>query len=118
MQDGFVWVRHAITELELPELTRSVSIFSSVFYPNLRWAFCQQNGKGKGYLLAVMDWESRRDIYDGWTWNTPEEKFRLQIVLERFQRHIEPQVNSYLARYTFHQCRQAADESVDEFIAP
>ena len=59
MQDGFVWVRHAITELELPELTRSVSIFPSVFYPDLRWAFCQQNGKGKGYLLAVMDWESR-----------------------------------------------------------
>ena len=59
MQDGFVWVRHAITELELPELTRSVSIFPSVFYPYLRWAFCQQNGKGKGYLLAVMDLESR-----------------------------------------------------------
>ena len=26
-------------------------------------------------------------------------------------------MNYYLARYTFHQCRQGADESVDEFIA-
>ena len=120
MQDGFVWVRHAITELELPELTRSVSIFSSVFYPNLRWAFCQQNGKGKGYLLAVMDWESRTlhlRRMDMEHTGGEVQITAMQIVLERFQRHIEPQVNSYLARYTFHQCRQAADESVDEFIA-
>ena len=48
---------------------------------------------------------------------TPDDKFKLQIVLDKFQRHIEPQVNSYLARYNFHRARQTQDESVEEFIS-
>ena len=47
----------------------------------------------------------------------PGNKFKLQIVLDKFQRHIEPQVNSYLARYNFHGARQTQDESVDEFVS-
>ena len=68
------------------------------------------------YLLLWIG-SHGRDIYDGWTWTTPNEKFKLQIVLDKFQRHIEPQVNSYLARYKFHRARQTQDESVDEFIS-
>ena len=41
----------------------------------------------------------------------------MDAVFNRFEKHIEPQVNSYLARFHFHQCRQAVEESVDEFIA-
>ena len=53
------------------------------------------------YLLLWIG-SHGRDIYDGWTWTTPDDKFKLQIVFDKFQRHIEPQVNTYLARYNFH----------------
>ena len=98
----------------LPEAFRSFRQYSTLIFDG---PFANKTEKEKVTYLLLWIGSHGRDIYDGWTWNTPEEKFRLQIVLERFQRHIEPQVNSYLARYTFHQCRQAADESVDEFIA-
>ena len=48
---------------------------------------------------------------------TPDDKFKLQIVLDKFNRHIEPQVNSYLDRCNFHRARLTQDESVDEFIS-
>ena len=98
----------------LPEAFRSFRQHSTLIFDG---PFANKMEKEKVTYLLLWIGSHGRDIYDGWTWNTPEEKFRLQIVLERFQRHIEPQVNSYPARYTFHQCRQATDESVDEFIA-
>ena len=98
----------------LPEAFRSFRQYSTLIFDG---PFANKTEKEKVTYLLLWIGSHGHDICDGWTWNTPEEKFRLQIVLERFQRHIEPQVNSYLARYTFHQCRQTADESVDEFIA-
>ena len=97
----------------LPEAFRSFRQYSTLIFDG---PFANKTEKEKVTYLLLWIGSHGRDIYVGWTWNTPEEKFRLQIILERFQRHIEPQADSYLARYTFHQCRQGADESVDEFI--
>ena len=66
-----------------------------------------------------MLWIGRHglDVYQGWTWDDPDNRHKLDQVWERFDRHIQPRVNSYLARYNFHKCRQLEHESVDEFIA-
>ena len=98
----------------LPEAFRSFRQYSTLIFDG---PFANKSEKEKVTYLLLWIGSHGRDIYDGWSWTTPGDKFKLQIVLDKFQRPIEPQVNSYLARYTFHQCRQAADESVDEFIA-
>ena len=68
------------------------------------------------YLLL---WIGRhgRDVHNGWTWTDEADKYKVAEVFKHFREHIEPKVNSYLARYNFHQCRQTAEESVDEFMA-
>ena len=97
----------------LPEAFRSFRQYSTLIFDG---PFANRSEKEKVTYLLLRIGSHGRDIYDGWTRTTPDDKFKLHIVLKNFQRHIEPQVNSYLARYTFHKCRQAAGESVDEFI--
>ena len=79
--------------------------------------FTNKSEKEKVTYLLLWIGSHGRDNYDGWTWTTPDDKFKLQIVLDKFQRHTEPQVNSYLARYNFHRARQTQYKSVEEFIS-
>ena len=56
-------------------------------------------------------------MYDGWRWDYEDEKYSLNKVWQRFELHIEPKVNPYLAHYNFQQCRQTVDATVDDFIS-
>ena len=73
----------------LPEAFRSFCQYSTLIFDG---PFANKTEKEKVTYLLLWIGSHGRDIFDGWTWNTPEEKFRIQIVLERFQRYIEPQV--------------------------
>ena len=57
------------------------------------------------------------DVYDSFQWDDDIDKYKLVPVWKKFQDHIQPKVNSWLARYSLQQCKQAQHESVDEFIS-
>ena len=88
---GFATTSLNWSSSNLPEAFQSFRQYSTLIFDG---PFANKTEKEKVTYLLLWIGSHGRDIYDGWTWNTREEKFRLQIVLERFQRHIEPQVNS------------------------
>ena len=67
------------------------------------------------YLLL---WIGRHgvDVYNSWTSDNEMDKHKLRTVWEKFEKHIEPKVNSFLARYHFHKCYQMPTGSIDEYI--
>ena len=73
----------------------------------------------KEKVTYVLLWIGRHglDVYNAWSWEHEADKHKLTPLWERFENHIEPKVNSFLARNDFHQCRQKEEESVDEFIS-
>ena len=73
----------------------------------------------KKKLTILLLWIGRHgaDIYNGWEWSSDSQRYTFSIVWDRFQQHIKPKVNFYLARYHFHQCEKKPDESFDEFIS-
>ena len=98
----------------LPEAFRSFRQYSTLIFDG---PFANKSEKEKVLSLLLWIGGHGRDIYDGWTWTTPDDKFKLQIVSKKFQRHIEPQVNSYLNRYKFDRARHTQEESDDELIS-
>ena len=69
-------------------------------------------------VTFLLLWTGRHgiDLYNSWTWNSPEDKHKLDAVW-KFSDHIEPKVNAYLARFQLSQLKQHSDEAVDDFIA-
>ena len=69
------------------------------------------------YLL-ILDRASRSciDIYNGWKWNNEADRYNIDRLGLLQTSHLT-KVNSYLARYDFHQCQQGQDEAVDEFLS-
>ena len=67
------------------------------------------------YLLL---WVGRPglQIYNSWSFADPADKYKLQELYSRFERHLQPKVNSWLARFQLQQCRQDTTESADDFI--
>ena len=55
-------------------------------------------------------------MINSWTWDDETDKYKLRAVWEKFEKHIELKVNSFLARYHFHKCYQMPTESIDEYI--
>ena len=111
---GFAPPSLSWSSTNLPEAYRSFRQYTTLIFDG---PFANKTEKEKVTYLLIWIGSHGRDIYEGWTWNSPDDKFKLKLVLDKFQQHIEPQVNSYLARYNFHKSRQTADESVDEFVA-
>ena len=111
---GFAPPSLSWSSTNLPEAYRSFRQYTTLIFDG---RFANKTEKEKVTYLLIWIGSHGRDIYEGWTWNSPDDKFKLKLVLDKFQQHIEPQVNSYLARYNFHKSRQTADESVDEFVA-
>ena len=70
-------------------------------------------------VTFLLLWTGRHgiDLYNSWTWNSPEDKHKLDAVWKKFSDHIEPKVNAYLARFQLCQLKQHSDEAVDDFIA-
>ena len=70
-------------------------------------------------VTFLLLWTGRHgiDLYNSWTWNSPEDKHKLDAVWKKFSDHIEPKVNAYLARFQLSQLKQHSDEAVDDFIA-
>ena len=46
-----------------------------------------------------------------------EDRHKPEKVWEKFQNHIEPKTNKFLSGYNFQQCRQTAEETVDDFVS-
>ena len=111
---GFATPSLSWSSSNLPDAFRSFRQYCQLIFDG---PFAAKSEKEKVTYLLLWIGSHGRDIYDGWTWTNPDERYQLDAVFNRFEKHIEPQVNSYLARFHFHQCRQAVEESVDEFIA-
>ena len=92
----------------LPEAFRSFKQYCCLIFDGP----CSKKPK-KEQVTYLLLWIGRRgrDIYDGWRWDHEDEKYSLDKVWQRFELHIEPKVNPYLACYNFQQCRQTADET-------
>ena len=88
---------------------------------------CEKGGRERGYsakserekVTFLLLWIGRHriDLYNSWTWNSPEDKHKLDAVWKKFSDHIEPKVNAHLASFQLSQLKQHSDEAMDDFIA-
>ena len=69
----------------------------------------------KEKVTYVLLWIGRYglDVYNAWLWENEADKHNLTPLWEHFETHIEPKVNSFLAHYDFHQCRQKIQNLID-----
>ena len=79
----------------------------------------QSSSPAPDVFPILLLWKGRHGInlYNSWTWNSPEDKHKLDAVWKKFSDHIEPKVNAYLARFQLSHLKQHSDEAVDDFIA-
>ena len=80
--------------------------------------YSAKSEREKVTFLLLWIGRHRIDLYNSWTWNSPEDKRKLDAVWKNFSDHIEPKVNAYLARFQLSQLKQHSDEAVDDFISP
>ena len=111
---GFTTPSLSWTSTNLPDAFRSFRQYCQLIFDG---PFASKSEKEKVTYLLLWIGRHGLDVYQGWTWDDPDDRHKLDKVWERFDRHIQPRVNSYLARYNFKKCRQLEHESVDEFIA-
>ncbi|XP_065176961.1 uncharacterized protein K02A2.6-like [Sycon ciliatum] len=56
------------------------------------------------------------DIYNSWTFADEADRFKVDELLSRFQAHLQPKVNAWLARFQLQQQRQNVGETTDDFL--
>ena len=66
----------------LPEAFCSFRQHSTLIFDG---PFANKSEKEKVTYLLLWIGSHGRDIYDGWTWTTPDDKFKLQIVLDKWR---------------------------------
>ena len=133
-------VRHGVRIVVFPSLFGSQCSMASGFQtPSINWSsdnlpdafssfrqYCQLIFDGpystkseKEKVTYLLLWIGRQglDVYNSFTWDNADDRHKLTEVWLKFSDHIEPKVNSWLARYTLQQFRQSPEESVDTFIS-
>ena len=56
-------------------------------------------------------------MHNIFTFNEDGDKFKLKVVLERFQEYCNPRVNITFLRHLFFTCREEDGQTFDEFIS-
>ena len=133
-------VRHGVRIVVFPSPFGSQCSMASGFQtPSINWSsdnlpdafssfrqYCQLIFDGpystkseKEKVTYLLLWIGRQglDVYNSFTWDNTDDRHKLTEVWQKFSDHIEPKVNSWLARYTLQQFRQSPEESVDAFIS-
>ena len=70
----------------LPEAFRSFRQYSTLIFDG---PFANKSEKEKVTYLLLWIGIHGRDIYDEWTWTTPDNKFKLQIVLDKLPGQVQ-----------------------------
>ena len=99
---------------DIPNAFRSFRQYCNLIFEG---PYSAKSEKEKVTFLLLWTGRHRIDLYNSWTWNSPEDKHKLDAVWKKFSDHIEPKVNAYLARFQLSQLKQHSDEAVDDFIA-
>ena len=73
--------------------------------------------KEKASFFLLWIGQQGRDIYNSWTFADDSEREQVDPLVERFEKHLQPKVNSWLSRFELQQMRQNASEPVDDFVA-
>ena len=55
------------------------------------------------------------DVYKYFTWDNEEDKFKIDQVLEQFEKFCEPRNNTIYERYLFFVRQQESGESIDKY---
>ena len=102
---------------EIPDLPNAFRSFRQ--YCNLIFAGPYSAKREREKVTFLLLWTGRHgiDLHNSWTWNSQEDKHKLDAVWKKFSDHIEPKVNAYRARFQLSQLKQHSDEGVDNFIA-
>ncbi len=68
---------------------------------------------------AIVSWSGvkGRKAFSTFTWADAADKDKPKEVLDKFQAHVEPKTNKWLARFDLHELRQTSDQPIDEFLA-
>ena len=72
--------------------------------------------KGKTSILLTCVGKKGREIYNTFTFTEEDDKYRLDVVLEKFQEYCNPRANITFLRHQFFTCKQRDGQAFDEFI--
>ena len=67
------------------------------------------------YLLLWVG-EQGLDKYNSWNFDDEEDRKKPEVLLSRFQQHLEPRSNHRIYRYKLQDMRQSTDETADDFV--
>ena len=98
----------------LPDVSLSFEQYCSVIFEG---PFSAKTEKEKVTYLLLWIGRNGLDVYDSFQRDDNTDKYKLAPVWKKFKDYIQPKVNSWLARYSLLQCKQAQYESVDELIS-
>ena len=70
----------------------------------------------KTSLLLHVIGEDALDIYNSWTWATPSDAMKLNMVLQRFEQYCIPKANVTMERFHFNRATQDSCENFDQFL--
>ena len=79
--------------------------------------FHKKLDKEKASYILLWIGKTGVDLFNSWSWENEEDKYKPDIIWEKLKTHLEPKVNYRLARYQLQQFRQKAEESADDYIA-
>ena len=103
---------------EVPDLPNAFRSFRQ--YCNLIFEGPYSAKSEREKVTFLLLWIVRHgiDLYNSWTWNSLEDKHKLDAVWKKFSDHIEPKVNAYLARFQLSQLKQHSDEASGRLHRP
>ena len=67
-------------------------------------------------ILLMCIGQKGRDVYNTFTFTTPDDKLKLKPVLEIFTEYCQPRKNITFLRYKFFSCRQKDGQLFDDFV--
>ena len=97
----------------LPDEMARFKQYSSLIFDG---PFAKKSDKERSSYILLWIGQTGVNIYNSITWENEEDKFKPDKIWEAFELHLEPKVNSKLARYQLQQFRQLSSESVDGFM--
>ena len=76
----------------------------------------EKSDKIKTSTLLTCIGAKGREIYDTFTFETADEKLKLDVVLKCFDEYCEPRKNTTMARHRFLTHKQSIGQSFNEFV--
>ena len=83
---------------DLPNAFRSFRQFCNLIFEG---PYSARSEREKVTFLLLWIGRHRIDLYNSWTWNSPDDKHKLDAVWKKFSDYIEPQVKAQPPETTF-----------------